>query len=81
MTQEGMLDFGESHAIITSFTNDKFGNIRVCGADTANHCSVQWTCAMLSATRTDVMLLQNTSIQRMSQNATPLLKVVLSNLH
>lgn len=36
MTQEGMLDFGESHAIITSFTNDKFGNIRVCGADTAN---------------------------------------------
>lgn len=34
--QEGMLDFGESHAIITSFTNDKFGNIRVCGADTEN---------------------------------------------
>lgn len=34
--QEGMLDFGESHAIITSFSNDKFGNIRVCGADTEN---------------------------------------------
>lgn len=34
--QEGMLDFGESHAIITSFSNDKFGNIRVCGADTGN---------------------------------------------
>ena len=31
-----MLDFGESHAIITSFSNDKFGNIRVCGADTEN---------------------------------------------
>lgn len=30
--------------------------------------------------QTGVMLLQNTSIQRMSQNATPLLKVVLSNL-
>ena len=34
--QEGMLDFGESHAIITSFSNDKFGSIRVCGADTEN---------------------------------------------
>lgn len=34
--QEGMLDFGENHAIITSFSNDKFGNIRVCGADTEN---------------------------------------------
>lgn len=34
--QEGILDFGESHAVITSFTHDKFGNIRVCGADTAN---------------------------------------------
>ena len=30
------MDFGESHAIITSFSNDKFGNIRVCGADTEN---------------------------------------------
>ena len=30
------MDFGESHAIITSFSNDKFGSIRVCGADTEN---------------------------------------------
>ena len=34
--QEGMLDFGESHASITSFNHEKFGNIRICGADTNN---------------------------------------------
>ena len=31
-----MLDFGESHASITSFNHEKFGNIRICGADTNN---------------------------------------------
>ena len=34
--QEGMIDFGESHASITSFNHEKFGNIRICGADTEN---------------------------------------------
>ena len=34
--QEGMIDFGESRASITSFNHEKFGNIRICGADTNN---------------------------------------------
>ncbi|MBQ4387305.1 MAG: hypothetical protein II822_06875 [Prevotella sp.] len=32
--EQPLIEFGESRPIITTFSHDKFGNIRVCGADT-----------------------------------------------
>ena len=34
--QEGLIDFGETKADISSFRHERFGEIRICGADTEN---------------------------------------------
>ena len=36
MMQEGLIDFGESSASIKTYNHVKFGEIRICGADTEN---------------------------------------------
>lgn len=64
------------------FNNPQFGEIRVLGTPNAPPYSVQWTYVRHLVIQMDVMLLLNTLMMMMSQNATPpILWVENSNLH